>query len=291
LKPALLIEVAECAASKTGYGKMRTDCHWSKVFLKEIESHRVDDGIALWHLGSPSFLYQTPKTNIYIDPYFGPTPPEAEELYPNIYRATAVPLYPPEITKADAVISTHDHTDHCHEPTLLPMQEGTPAVFVAPETSTARMLKAGLSRDRIQTVKPGDTVKINDVEIQVFDSHDPDAPGAVTYLLVCQGVTLFVSGDTRDGETLAQIGDNYQIDLALLTFGGFYNTHEQMLAVANRLKPKVLLPFHWEVWRGATGNPMLLGRTLERNPPTFDVRLLQMGDRIRYTAEHGVVTQ
>jgi L-ascorbate 6-phosphate lactonase len=268
---------------------MRDSAYWSKVFLNEVESYRVEEGIALWFLGSPSFLYQTPETTIYIDPYFGPTPPEAEELYPNIYRTTAVPIYPPEIRKADVVISTHDHIDHCHEPTLLPMQSGTSAVFIAPETSTARMLKAGLERERIQTVKPGDTLQIKDVEIKAFDSHDPDAPGAVTYLLVSQGVTLFVSGDTRDGETLEQIGSRYTVDLALLTFGGFYNTHEQMLVAAHRLKPKVLLPFHWEIWRGATGNPMLLGKTIQSAPPDFDVRLLQMGDRIQYHAQRGVL--
>ena len=187
---------------------MRDDSYWSPIFLKEIEGYKVDEGIALWHLGSPSFLYQTPQTRIYIDPYFGPTPPEAEELYPNIYRSTAVPLYPPEITKADAIISTHDHTDHCHEPTLLAMQEGTKAVFIAPGTSTARMLKGGIRKDRIKTIKPGDTLKVNEVEIKVFDSHDPDAPGAVTYLFIAHGVTLFVSGDTRDGETLDQIGNH-----------------------------------------------------------------------------------
>lgn len=270
---------------------MRDSAYWSKVFLNEVESYSFDEGIALWSLGSPSFLYQSPKTTIYIDPYFGPTPPEAEELYPNIYRTTAVPIYAPEIRKADVVISTHDHTDHCHEPTLVPIQSGTSAVFVAPQTSTARMLKAGIQRERIRTVKPGDAVQIKDVEIKVFDSHDPDAPGAVTYLLVSQGVTIFVSGDTRDGETLDHIGNNYQIDLALLTFGGFYNTHDQMLSAARRLKPKVLLPFHWEVWRGATGNPMLLGKAIQSAPPDFDVRLLQMGDRIRYHAERGILSQ
>lgn len=269
---------------------MRDSAYWSKVFLNEVESYSVDEGVALWSLGSPSFLYQSPGTRIYIDPYFGPTPPEAEELYPNIYRTTAVPIYAPEIRKADVVISTHDHTDHCHEPTLLPIQSGTSAVFIAPQTSTDRMLKGGIDQKRIRTVKPGDSLQIQDVEIKVFDSHDPDAAGAVTYLLMSQDVTLFVSGDTRDGDTLGHIGDNYRVDLALLTFGGFYNSHDQMLIAARRLKPKVLLPFHWEVWRGATGNPMLLGQAIQSSLPNFDVRLLQMGDRIRYHPSQGILT-
>lgn len=105
-----------------------------------------------------------------------------------------------------------------------------------------------------------------------------------------QGVTLFVSGDTRDGETLEQIGSSHQVDFALMAFGGFYNTLEQMLAAARRLKPKVLLPFHWEIWRGATGKPMLLGRAIASNPPGFEVHPLQMGDRIRYDAVRGMIS-
>ena len=77
----------------------------------------------------------------------------------------------------------------------------------------------------------------------------------------------------------------------MLTFGGFYNDHEQMLTSAHRLKPKILLPFHWEVWRGATGNPMLLGQDLETESPGFDMRLLQIGERIRYDADQGVVAE
>src|SRR5438046_1370699 len=59
-------------------------------------------------------------------------------------------------------------------------------------------------------------------------------------------------------------------------------THDQMLQTAYRPKPKVLLPFHWEVWRGETGDPLALGKMLALNPPPFDVRLLKIGDRISY---------
>ena len=271
---------------------MRDASLWARRFLEELESFEVKRGIALWSLGSPSFLYRSAQATIYIDPYFGPTPPEAETLYPNVYRTTAVPIDAGEISRVDAVISTHDHTDHCHEPTLAEFQSHTSAVFIAPESSTSRMLKGGIARDRIQTVHPGDKLSVKDVEIRTFNSHDPDAPGAVTYLFTADGVTLFVSGDTRDGVTLSEIGDKHQVDVALLAFGSrrLYMTHDQMLEAARRLKPKLLLPFHWEVWRGETGDPLALGKMVALNPPPFDLRLLKIGDRISYEAARGVVS-
>lgn len=270
---------------------MRDASYWPKEFLAEIEAAKPRRGIALWSLGSPSFLFRSPECAIYIDPYFGPTPPEAATLYPGVYRSTAVPIYPPEISVVDAVISTHDHTDHCYEPTLLAFQSHTKGKFLCPESSSQRMQKGGIEPGRITTVRPGDKFKIKDVGIQVFGSHDPDAPGAVTFVLSADGVNLFVSGDTRDGETLSKIGSEQSIDVALLAFGGtrWYMTHEQMLAAARRINPKVLLPFHWEVWRSQSGNPLALGKLLATEQPPFDVRLLQMGDHINYDAKSGLV--
>jgi L-ascorbate metabolism protein UlaG (beta-lactamase superfamily) len=270
---------------------MRDASYWPKDFLLEIESAKPRTEITLWSLGSPSFLYRSPECAIYIDPYFGPTPPEAKALYPGVYRTTAVPIYPPEISVVDVVVSTHDHTDHCHEPTLLAFQEHTKTVFIGPQSSAQRMQKGGVDERRITAVRPGDKLKYKDVQIQVFGSHDPDEPGAVTYILSAAGVNLFVSGDTRDGETLSQIGQDHRIDIALLAFGGtrWYMPHDQMLASARRINPKILLPFHWEVWRSQSGDPLALGRLLATDPPPFEVRLLQMGDRISYEASRGVV--
>ena len=79
---------------------MRDTGYWAKHFLDEVEAYKVEKGIALSSLGSPSFFYQSPQARIYIDPYLGPTPPEAETLFPGVYRTTAVPIYPPEIRQA-----------------------------------------------------------------------------------------------------------------------------------------------------------------------------------------------
>ncbi|HEX4426479.1 MAG TPA: MBL fold metallo-hydrolase [Terriglobales bacterium] len=269
---------------------MRDTSFWPKDFLAEIEAAKPVKGISLWSLGSPSFLFRSPECTIYIDPYFGPTPPEAATLYPGVYRSTAVPIYPPEITVADVLISTHDHTDHCYEPTLQAFQTHTDVKFLAPDSSAQRMEKCGVQSGRIVRVSPGDKFDIKDVKIQVLESNDPDAPGAVTFILSAEGVNLFVSGDTRDGKILSKIGREHNIDVALLAFGGtrWYMTHEQLLAAARRLNPKLLLPFHWEVWRGQTGNPLALGKLLVMDPPEFDVRLLQIGDSINYEAKIGI---
>src|ERR1700694_2289339 len=90
---------------------MRDVAYWPKTFLDEIENAPVSGAALLRALGGPSFLYRTPKTAIWIAPYFYGTPDDA---VPDAYRAPAIPVKPDEVRRADIVISTHDHVDHCH---------------------------------------------------------------------------------------------------------------------------------------------------------------------------------
>ena len=49
---------------------MRDVAYWPKTFLDEVETRTIDKGVQFWSLGGPSFLYRTPQTTIWIDPYF-----------------------------------------------------------------------------------------------------------------------------------------------------------------------------------------------------------------------------
>lgn len=258
---------------------MRDVAYWPKTFLGEVEQTTVESGILFWALGGPSFLYRTPQTTIWIDPYFYGTPDDA---VPDAYRAPAIPVNPDEVRLADIIISTHDHVDHCHSGTLLPILSHTEAFCVAPRSSAKLMREFGIPPERIKEVQAGDALEFRDVELQVYPSYDPNEPHAVTLVLSSGGTKLFVSGDTWDGPALAEIGATHGLDLALLAFGRtWYMTEEQLIAVAQKLRPKTLLPFHWEFWRNHTGNIGKLFEIYYREQPDFDIRILLIGDSIR----------
>jgi hypothetical protein len=46
---------------------MRNASFWSPCVLREPNSSKVERGMALWSLGSSSFLYRSPQAIIYID--------------------------------------------------------------------------------------------------------------------------------------------------------------------------------------------------------------------------------
>ena len=252
--------------------------YWPQSFLDELEGAARSGTPTLWALGGPSFVYATEQTTIWIDPYFAGTPDDA---LPGMYRAIAIPLDASQIRRADAVISTHDHLEHCHEATVMPIVRNTHAICIAPRSSARLMRNWGVPHKRLREVSAGDAIRVGDVAISVHPSHDPHEPDAVTYVLEASGVTLFVSGDTWNGSTLAEIGAIRQLDFALLAFGRtYYMTGEELIQAADNLAPGTLLPFHWEFWRSLTGDIAHLFDVYHQHRPSYAIKLLLMGDSL-----------
>jgi L-ascorbate 6-phosphate lactonase len=261
---------------------MRDVAYWPRTFLDEIEKAEIGPSPVLWSLGGPSFLYRTASTNIWIDPYFGGTPDDA---VPDAYRAPAIPIDPAEVRAADVVISTHDHVDHCHEGTVMPILANTSAICVAPSSSATLMRQWGVPDDRLREVAAGDRLRVGDVGLWVYGANDPGEPEAVTYVLESAGTRLFVSGDTAGCPELAEIGARRDLDYALLAFGRtWYMSEEQMIAAARDLAPATMLPFHWDFWRNHTGDIVRLLEIYFRERPPYDLKVLLIGDSLTLTS-------
>jgi L-ascorbate 6-phosphate lactonase len=260
---------------------MRDIAYWPRTFLDELEQFPVRADPVLWALGGPSFLYRTAETSIWIDPYFGGTPDDA---VPGAYRAIAIPIDPAEIRKADIVISTHDHVDHCHEATVMPIVCNTDAICIAPKSSAKLMRAWGVPETRLREVTVGESFRLRDVEISVGAAYDPNEPDAVTFVLESSGVTLFVSGDTSPSPALADLGARRSLDYALLAFGRtWYMNEEQLIEAARDLSPGTLLPFHWEFWRNHTGDIVRLVEIYQRERPPFELKIILAGDSVTLT--------
>lgn len=246
---------------------------WPKAFLEEIESKNINDGIILWSLSGPSFALRTPESLVYIDPYFGGNPA------PEQYRTTAVPINPEEIRITNVVLSTHEHLDHCHNETLLPIQENTSSLFIGPSSSIKMMKGWGMDEKRIRELKSKDRLKIKDLNILALPAYDPNEPHAITFLVSVQGINIFFGGDTSLNQEMESIGNKYEIDIAVLSYGRtWYMSASEMIEFAGALRPKLLLPMHWELWRGHTGNLMALFKAIEGKKLAFQIELLMIGD-------------
>lgn len=108
-----------------------TDSDWSD-WLPRAVADADPDTVALWYLGCNGFAIKGSEgTVLWIDPYVGTGDP------PRTVRMIPVPFDPDDIDEADAVLATHEHTDHVHGPSQAPILANTDADFVAPDDSLA----------------------------------------------------------------------------------------------------------------------------------------------------------
>lgn len=190
-------------------------------------------------------------------------------------RNSPVVLDPFEIHEIDAVMSTHDHGDHIDVNLAAAVIKNcaSDVPFIGPKTCVEQWIAWGVPESRCKIVRPGDVIKIKDVEIVILDSFDRTelvtAPKgvklrgnpvlemdekAVNYLFKTTGGNLYHSGDSHYSNYFAKHGNEHKVDVALGSLGenprGVTDkmTSVDLLRMAEALKAKVVIPYHHDIW-------------------------------------------
>lgn len=272
---------------------------WGTWLNEEIDETVVEKGtFAMWWLGCTGIWIKTEgNANIAIDLWFGNGKRTQKTKYmaeyhqmrnmtggqltqPNL-RAAPVVYDPFAVTQVDAVLSTHYHNDHIDPffaaAVIKNCEDDVP--FIGPKESVKKWLSYGVPEERCITVVPGDTVKVKDIEIVALDSFDrtclvtADEPlygicptdmddKAVNYLIKTPGGNIYHSGDSHYSVYYAKHGKDYDIDVALGSYGenpaGNQDkmTSIDILRMAEALQTKVVIPFHYDVWSNFKADPL-----------------------------------
>lgn len=260
---------------------------WKDVVLSDIENRTIAKGkFACWFLGGAGFVLKNATQLFYIDPYFGGSLPE---LNPGLLRMIPVPLNASSVRKADAVLVTHEHPDHCHQESLEPIYRNTNALFIAPEPAAKMMLDWGFNKDRVKQVTANSSIRIGGTEVDVLESFDPISQGAVMYAVESDGNRFLHSGDTRYFEGFVKVAEKYKIDVALINFGKnpsgmqLYMTPCDFLRTVKDLKAKKAVPMHWDIWKYTRQEPSIIRNFLEYFDVNAEVlHLMDIGDSFVY---------
>jgi len=151
--------------------------------------------------------------------------------------------------KADIILVTHNHGDHCSPPKIEKHQKKE-TVVVAPKNCASRI------DGNVRTIKPGEETTIDGVKIEAVEAYNikrfkpsgkpwhPKGYG-VGYLIKIEGKTIYHAGDTDLTPEMQQLKN---IDLALLPTGNKYtmdNAEAAQAAIA--INPKTAMAMHtWE---------------------------------------------
>ena len=144
-----------------------------------------------------------------------------------------------EAPKADLILITHDHHDHCSPDDVAKIsKEGTVIVTAA----AARQLKGD-----VRVVKAGDSLTVGHTSIEVVPAYNvnkhfhPQSAGHVGFIFTVGDKRIYHAGDT---DVIPEMND-IRADIALLPVGGTYTmTADEAATAANTIKPKVAIPMH-----------------------------------------------
>lgn len=177
-------------------------------------------------LGHASFQIRADDKIIYIDPYEGE------------YRE-----------KADVVLVTHSHHDHCDISKIRRLiKEGTVIVCLSDCASKIP--------GNVKVIKPGETTTIDDLTIEAVQAYNIKrfrSPGnpfhpkglGVGYVITVAGKRIYHAGDT---DFIPEMKSLSNISLALLPSGGTYTMDNPEAAeAALAIRPDVAIPIHrWD---------------------------------------------
>lgn len=148
--------------------------------------------------------------------------------------------------KADLVLVTHSHTDHCNVSKINQVRKAGTLV-IAPEDCVSKI------GGNVKTLKPGEQTKIDGITVKAVEAYNVKrfrSPGnpyhpkgfGVGYLITIEGKTIYHAGDTDLIPEMRKLGN---IDVALIPSGGTYtmDNMEAASAVA-AINPKTAIPMH-----------------------------------------------
>ena len=176
-------------------------------------------------LGHASWKLKAGGKTIYIDPYEG----DYDE-------------------KADIILASHSHTDHC-EPSKVKEATGDDTVVIAPADCAE---KIGAP---VKSLKPGEKAEFGEVTVKAVEAYNVKrfrSPGVpfhpkglgVGYIVKAEGKKVYHVGDS---DYIPEMDGLKDIDVLLIPTGGTYTMDAEDAAEATvAINPKIAVPVH--IW-------------------------------------------
>jgi L-ascorbate metabolism protein UlaG (beta-lactamase superfamily) len=185
--------------------------------------------IELEWLGHASFKIKYKGKNIFIDPW----QLKSED-------------------KADIILVTHSHYDHCSFPDIEKIvKDGTLVICTADSQSTINKIQKKIE---IVPIEPDKEVSLKDIKIKAVKAYNSNkqfhqkSEFWVGYLIFLGNTVVYHAGDTDVIKEMANIPEETKklYLIALLPVGGTYTmTAQEAVKAAELIKPALAIPMHF----------------------------------------------
>jgi L-ascorbate 6-phosphate lactonase len=225
---------------------------------------------ATW-LGQAGFALRSSTATVLIDPFLSP---HEARLYESNQPPSAT-------TDVDMVLCTHEHLDHFDPEGAPAIAKASPgATFVVPAPIADMVSEAGIPRERVLGVQPGETHDLNGVTIRPVPARHgvtmEDAYGFgeelsgglirfVGFVLEMDGVRIYHAGDTIHYVGMEPTLEAHRPHVTLLPINGRHAEREARGIIGNlneyeaawlaaRIGAETLIPMHHDLFTRNLGS-------------------------------------
>jgi len=241
----------------------------SAIFMKSIRDFRPpSNALAIWYLGQNGFILKSGDGPVIgVDLYLTNSCASAFAHLPFRLDRQLPVFIEPEDLDVDIFITTHSHQDHADPETICGMQKAA-QIYIGPFDSCRIYRECGVPEAKLRLIHPGETLDVGgSVSVQgtfALPTDRTDLNHIGLLLRFANGITFFNTGDTAYAERLPELWPSEVDVCAVCINGGFHNlSHMQAARIVHAIRPRVVIPCHYDMMINNVGSPSMLRVALD----------------------------
>ena len=228
--------------------------------LKENAESGKEYPLRITDIGHSTMLIELAGLRILTDPWF------TDPVFGIVTHSKSPGMTIEDVPDIDVVLVSHGHFDHCDLKALSKLNKS--ATVIVPESKTAGRIKK-LGYSEVAVLAPWESRVISNVSVTAVPASHPVPECG--YVMASAGTAVYFGGDTRYVSELQQIGETFDIEVALLPINGLRLPFLGKVAMdpadaaeaALQLKARIAIPIHYNI----SLTVPLLKRLFERSAP------------------------